>query len=146
MKPSLAESSAVLAGCAEGRAVSKATPQGNNSSFKLCSTPQLHEGSLKGFMLFKEFNSPWLIFLSIMKFPFPPACFVLSTPGPAGEAPWPQGQGSAGLWECLCAAALQELLCLLPPALPIRCWGVLDGLHPAPVPPVRTASSSGCPF
>lgn len=63
--------------------MSKATPQRNNSSFKFFSTLQLHQGSLKGFMFFKEFNSPWLIFLSVMNFQPPPSCFVLRTPRPA---------------------------------------------------------------
>lgn len=63
-------------------------------------TLQLHEGSLKGFIFFKEFNSLWLIFLSVMNFHPPTTCFVLRTPGPAGEAPQPQGQG----WKFMCWA------------------------------------------
>lgn len=54
--------------------MSKAAPQRNNSSFKFFSTLHLHEGTLKGFMFFKEFNSPWLIYLSITNFQPPPAC------------------------------------------------------------------------
>jgi len=98
--PSLADSSPSLAGgasqsrccCAEGSAVSKATPRRNKSALKISSTLRLHKGSLKGFLFFKELNSPRFIFLSIRNFQLPLSCCSRRSPGPAGEAAalWPQ--------------------------------------------------------
>lgn len=74
--------------------MSKATPRRNKSSLKIFSTLQLYEGSSKGFLFFKEFNSPWFIFLRIRNFQPRPSCFFRRNPSPAGEAAAPRPQRS----------------------------------------------------
>lgn len=72
--------------------MSEATPQRNKASLKIFSILQLHEGSLKGFLFFKELNYPWFIFLSVRNFQPPRSCCSQRTPGPAREAAAPRPQ------------------------------------------------------